>query len=46
MTVHTPQEVTRLLHAWRDGNGSALDELMPLVYKELRRLAHHYMLGE
>ena len=46
MTVRTPQEVTRLLHAWRDGNGSALDELMPLVYKELHRLAHHYMLGE
>jgi len=46
MTVRTPQEVTQLLHAWRDGDGSALDELMPLVYKELHRLAHHYMLGE
>ncbi len=44
MTVRTPQEVTQLLHAWRDGDGSALDELMPLVYKELHRLAHHYML--
>jgi RNA polymerase sigma factor (TIGR02999 family) len=46
MTVRTPQEVTRLLHAWRDGDGSALDKLMPLVYKELHRLAHHYMLAE
>ncbi len=46
MTVGTPQEVTQLLHAWRDGDESALDKLMPLVYKELHRLAHHYMLGE
>jgi RNA polymerase sigma factor (TIGR02999 family) len=46
MTVRTPQEVTELLHAWRNGDGSALDELMPLVYKELHRLAHHYMRGE
>jgi len=46
MTVRTAQEVTQLLHAWRDGDGSALDKLMPLVYKELHRLAHHYMLGE
>ncbi len=46
MTVGAPQEVTQLLHAWRDGDGSALEKLMPLVYKELHRLAHHYMLGE
>ncbi len=46
MTVGAPQEVTRLLRAWRDGDGSALEKLMPLVYKELQRLAHHYMLGE
>ncbi len=46
MTVRAPQEVTQLLLAWRDGDGSALDKLMPLVYKELHRLAHHYMLAE
>jgi len=46
MPVQAPQEVTQLLHAWRDGDESALDKLMPLVYKELHRLAHHYMLGE
>jgi len=46
MTVHTPQEVTQLLHAWCGGDRSALDKLLPLVYKELHRLAHHYMLGE
>jgi len=46
MTVHAPQEVTRFLLAWREGDGSALDKLMPLVYAELHRLAHHYMAGE
>jgi RNA polymerase sigma factor (TIGR02999 family) len=38
-----PQEVTQLLAAWRDGDQQALDKLMPLVYDELRRLAHRYM---
>src|SRR5690348_11821436 len=33
------RHVTRLLMDWRGGNQSALDELLPLVYKELRRLA-------
>ena len=40
------QHITRLLLAWRDGNKSALDELMPLVYSELHRLARHYMRGQ
>ncbi len=39
-------QVTQLLVRWREGDRSALDELMPLVYKELRRLAAHYMRGE
>ena len=39
----TPQQVTRLLAAWRGGDRAALDELTPLVYEELRRLAHHYI---
>lgn len=38
--------VTQLLLAWREGDRSALDRLMPLVYEELRRLAGHYMRGE
>jgi RNA polymerase sigma factor (TIGR02999 family) len=38
--------VTRLLRAWQEGDGSALDRLIPLVYGELRRLAHRYMCGE
>lgn len=36
-------EVTRLLHRVRGGDQSALDELMPLVYGELRRIARAFM---
>lgn len=39
-------DVTRLLQAWGQGDESALEQLMPLVYQELRRLAHRYMAGE
>ncbi len=39
-------DVTRLLLEWRRGKASALDELMPLVYEELRRLASSYMRRE
>src|SRR6478609_2447464 len=40
------QRVTELLQRWSQGDGAALAELTPLVYEELRRLAHHYMKGE
>jgi RNA polymerase sigma factor (TIGR02999 family) len=33
-------DVTLLLHRWGDGDRAALDELVPLVYDRLRRLAH------
>jgi RNA polymerase sigma factor (TIGR02999 family) len=33
-------EITQLLQGWRRGDREALDALVPLVYKELRRLAH------
>jgi RNA polymerase sigma factor (TIGR02999 family) len=46
MQAQSPQEITRLLIAWGDGNQSALEELAPLVQSELHRLAHHYMGGE
>lgn len=36
-------EITELLVAWSGGDKSALEKLMPLVYEELRRLAHRYM---
>ena len=32
-------DVTRLLHRWREGDSGALDELAPVLYDELRRLA-------
>jgi RNA polymerase sigma factor (TIGR02999 family) len=39
--------ITRLLDRWRDGDGDALDELLPLVYDELRRVAaRHRGAGE
>lgn len=38
--------VTELLVRWRDGDREALETLMPLVYAELRRLAHHYLQQE
>ncbi len=38
-----PQEVTQLLLAWGQGEQAAFEKLTPLVYKELRRLAHRYM---
>jgi RNA polymerase sigma factor (TIGR02999 family) len=40
------QDVTRLLIAWHDGQPAALDELTPIVYTELRRLAAAYMRRE
>jgi len=38
--------VTQLLIAWGDGDRAALDQLMPLVYEELHRLAHGYIKRE
>ncbi len=38
--------VTELLLRWRSGDQEALDALVPLVYDELRRLAHHYLRQE
>ena len=44
---HEPlSEVTQLLRVWRGGNRDALDALLPLVYKELRRLAHFQLRNE
>jgi len=47
LTDKTPQhEITQLLAEWSDGNQSALDELYPLVYEELHKLARRYMSRE
>lgn len=40
------QNITKLLPDWRNGDQTALDQLMPLVYEELRRMANHYMRNE
>ena len=40
------KDISKLLRAWSDGDQSALNGLTPIVYEELRRLAHHYMEGE
>ena len=45
MSPNTAQ-VTRLLKQWGEGKGQALDELMPLVYDELKRLAGSYLRRE
>ena len=46
-TPSTPQHrVTQLLQQWSRGDDAAVVELTPLVYEELRRLAHHYMEGQ
>ncbi|HXR24609.1 MAG TPA: sigma-70 family RNA polymerase sigma factor [Candidatus Binataceae bacterium] len=39
----SPEEVTELLQAWSKGDQAAFDQLAPIVYTELRRLARHYM---
>lgn len=40
------KDISTLLRAWSDGDQSALDGLTPIVYDELRRLAHRYMKRE
>ena len=45
--MDTPEkDVTQLLVDWGNGDRAALDELTPLVYNELRRLASRYMRRE
>jgi RNA polymerase sigma-70 factor (ECF subfamily) len=42
----SPQEVTQLLADWSRGDDAAFAKLTPLIYEELRRLAHHHMGGQ
>jgi RNA polymerase sigma factor (TIGR02999 family) len=39
-------DITQLLHAWRAGDGSALERLTPLVYDDLRRIARRHLARE
>jgi RNA polymerase sigma-70 factor (ECF subfamily) len=41
-----PQNVTQLLRAWGDGDKDALEELTPIIYAELHRIAKRYMRRE
>src|ERR1700728_2536895 len=48
--IHMPEDlsghVTELLQHWKQGDEKALGDLLPLVYKELRRLAHYHLQSE
>ena len=46
IAMHPPKGVTQLLEKWSNGDQSALDELMALLYDELRRLASAYLRRE
>lgn len=46
MEHQPPSEVSLLLQEWRNGDSKALDALLPVVYKELRRLAHVHLQKE
>ena len=41
-----PRDLTQLLVQWRNGDRGALDEMTPVVYDELRRLARHFLAAE
>ncbi len=46
MTEASPQDVTQLLAAWSEGDEAALEQLVPIIQAELRRLATHYLKRE
>jgi RNA polymerase sigma factor (TIGR02999 family) len=46
MTLANDSNITGLLVAWKQGDEAALEQLTPLVYRELHRLAHGYLQGE
>jgi len=46
MPQPSSEDITQLLLEWRQGKQEALDELMPVVYEELRRQAHRHLQRE
>jgi RNA polymerase sigma-70 factor, ECF subfamily len=46
MISSSQQNVTELLNEWQQGDPEALDKLTPIVYDELRRMAHRYVRHE
>lgn len=41
-----PQDFTQLLNDWRNGDKCALDQMTPVLYDELRRIARHFLAAE
>jgi hypothetical protein len=41
-----PERISQLLADWANRDSAAREQLVPIVYEELRRRAHHYMRGE
>jgi RNA polymerase sigma factor (TIGR02999 family) len=46
MSAASSDHITQLLQAWSEGSSEALEQLTPLIYRELHRLAAHYMSRE
>lgn len=46
MAMPVSENVTQLLLAWGQGDEAARDQLIPLVYETLRRIARHHLRGE
>ncbi len=46
MSTASTHDVTRLLQAWSDGSPLASEQLLPLIYEQLRRIAREYMRRE
>ena len=46
MAKPSSEDITQLLLEWREGNQEALEELLPVIYDELRHQAHHYLQHE
>jgi len=46
VSAKSPEDVTSLLLKWTQGDDAALEQLMPLVYEELRRMARQYLRRE
>src|SRR5437764_9415474 len=44
--MSSPHQITQLLQEWADGSQGALEELTPLIYRELRQLADSYLRRE
>jgi RNA polymerase sigma-70 factor (ECF subfamily) len=44
--AHEPAQITELLVAWRAGETKALNDLMPMVFNELKRIARRFMRGQ